>query len=100
MGVDPRTGVFFNAITVGMQAMCLELDETDVASLYSQAEQVLDHDDPAFRAIAGFCTQHMEVKYDSVRLPEAGRELRDTITYLMRPAPPAPIDADRKDIHG
>ncbi len=94
---SPRFQVAADATAVAMQAMVNDLDAISVDDLVTKAGQLLESDDPVFRAVVEFATQHELVRRQPEMLRNAGEVLRDRMILLMRPDPP---DLDRVDIHG
>lgn len=97
MSPASRFGVITDATAVAMRAMVNDLDPLDVDHVVTRAGQLLEADDPVFRAVTHFATQHQLCRYRPEELAALGRELRDRMLALMQPDPP---DLDRKDIHG
>lgn len=97
MSPASRFGVITDATAVGMRAMVGDLDPLDVDHLVTRAGQLLEADDPVFRAVTSFATQHELCRRQPEALREIGAQLRDQMLRLMRPEPP---DMHRRDIHG
>jgi hypothetical protein len=97
MSPASRFGVMTDATSVAMRAMVGDLDPLDVDHLVTRATQLLETDDPVFRAVTGFATQHELYRRQPDQLRELGTALRDQMLRLMQPDPP---DLHRSDIHG
>jgi hypothetical protein len=97
MSPASRFGVITDATAVAMRAMVGDLDPLDVDHLVTRATQLLDSEDPVFRAVTGFATQHELCRRQPAALAAIGTELRDQMLRLMQPDPP---DLHRRDIHG
>ncbi|MCB1349828.1 MAG: hypothetical protein KDK11_14765 [Maritimibacter sp.] len=88
----------FAALNLGYQASVLNVSRADVALVQANAEQVLDHDDPAFLAVNRFATDYeLAVMDPATDLPRIGEALRKAIQLALQPDPPG---LDRRDIHG
>lgn len=81
-------------------AMCAKLNEVvaqDVEAMLGQAEEMLDHGAPFYRAITGFATQYMAARHDADALAMQGRILEEALMVeLGLSAPPS----ERRDING
>ncbi len=71
--------VGLSAQSVAMQAMINDLDHHSVDDLRQRAEELLDRDDPLYRAITGFATQYQLASGDPGALAMQGRILRDAV---------------------
>ncbi|MEO1024047.1 MAG: hypothetical protein AAFX07_00655 [Pseudomonadota bacterium] len=94
---DPRISCLFDAVSVAMSAKVADVDGMQVERMVSVAQQVLEADDPALRAITEFATQYELHAFDAEKLIELGTTLHDALERAMRPDP---VDAGRRDIYG
>lgn len=97
MSFNDRFGIMADATSVGMRAMIGGLDPLDVDHLVTRASQLLETDDPVFRAVTTFATNHEICRHRPAELAAIGAQLRDAMLLAMRPEPP---DLHRRDIHG
>ena len=92
-----RTGIRLAAFALAMSAKTGELDVADVEALQTRGAQVLEHDDPLYRAICAFAVGYELQHYDRAGLCALGEDLRRAVEVDAMPTPP---DADRRDIYG
>lgn len=97
MTKTPRSKVALNAVAVALSAQSQCLEAQDVTGLQVRAEELLDRDDPLFRAVCQFTTMFDLHRHDPDQWPELGRELHHAVDVAITPTPP---DCDRSDIHG
>lgn len=76
---DPGVAVGMFAVAVAMRAKCKQVTSEDVDNLRVKAEELLDRDDPLFRAITGFATQYLEHRSDADQVAYLGRLLHDFV---------------------
>lgn len=94
---SPSGVVLAAAIDVAMAARTGGLQSDDVDGLRVKAEELLDRDDPLFRAVMRFATNYPLVAFAPAELAEHGTWLRDA---ALRATAPDPVDAARSDVYG
>lgn len=94
--MSERQKIMFSALALAMKAKCGEVDEHELATLLTTAEQLLGSADPVTSEIIRFQVQ-LELDPSPAVLADLGRLLHDRLSILSMPDP---IDAERKDIYG
>lgn len=92
-----RAAILFDALDVSGRTRLGEADLAEVRALAEKAEQQLDMDDPARRAIADFAAEFEAHRYDLPALERIGFALHDQMDRLAMPIPPG---NERRDING
>jgi hypothetical protein len=82
---------------VALSARLNEVGPQDVEAMLAQAEEMLDHGAPLYRAVTGFATQYMEVRRDEGALAMQGRILEEALHVELGLIAPA---AARRDVDG
>lgn len=89
--------VAMNALAVAMAAKAGTLALHEVIGLQVRAEELLDHNDPLFRAVCRFTTDFDLHRRAPAEWPEMGQALHHAVDVIVTPDPP---DLHRRDIHG
>lgn len=92
-----RIPIQLAALCISYRARIDDLDPEDVANMRTQAEELLETDDPLLREVTAFVVGYELAFRDPPRLAELGEELRRAVEIDARPDP---VDAHRRDIHG
>jgi hypothetical protein len=108
--MSPRLPALFAAQTVAMNARMGSLTLHAVDDLRTKAEELLGKADPLRAAILTFATMYEVHRRDEAALASMGETLERALRVALdvphpaaRPDPsqwPAPVDAERRDIHG
>lgn len=93
----PRQRVAMNAVAVALSAQTQCLEAHEAHALQVRAEELLERDDPLFRAVCSFTSAFDLHRHAPDEWPELGRDLQHAVDVALTPIPP---DHDRSDIHG
>lgn len=93
----PKVQVGMSALSLALKARTHQCDDMDVEETHTLATQLLDDDDPMFRAVSSFATQYQIYATDRVMLAQIGEDLMHAVELA---AQPDPVDIGRMDIHG
>ena len=96
MSADPRLSVMMSATALAMRARFAPVEQAAVQALVSQIDEV-EREGALARAVRAFAGAMREARFDEVARAAAGEALRDQVIASLRPAP---VDANRVDIHG
>ncbi len=104
--MSARLPALFAAQAVALSARMGEVTLHAVDDLRTKAEELLPKGDPLRQAVLAFATMYEVHRRDKAALAAMGEALDRAVAEALRRQPvdpstwPAPVDLERRDIHG